>query len=133
VIADRFDFVFFMRNTAGNMPLETVTAEPDTITRPDTITDVTYTLLTEEELERPFRVIIQNDDVTPMEFVVMVLMGIFELTADRAVEVMLEAHTNGRAHVVTLPLKEAQDRVYTAQSIARESGYPLSFYLEPDS
>jgi ATP-dependent Clp protease adaptor protein ClpS len=109
------------------MPLDTAIAEPETTT------DVTYTLITDEELERPFRVIIQNDDVTPMEFVVMVLMGIFELTTDRAVEVMLEAHNNGRAHVVTLPLKEAQDRVYTAQSIARESGYPLSFYLEPDS
>ncbi len=31
-----------------------------------------------------------------------------------------------------LPYQEARDRVYAAHSVARELGYPLSFYLEPD-
>jgi ATP-dependent Clp protease adaptor protein ClpS len=78
-------------------------------------------------------VIIENDDVTPMDFVVLVLLTIFELDLDRAMNVMLEAHHKGRALVVTLPLEEAQQRVYRAKSLAREAGYPLSFYLEPDS
>jgi ATP-dependent Clp protease adaptor protein ClpS len=100
---------------------------------PKTTTDVEYVVITNEELERPYRVIIQNDDVTPMEFVVLVLLTIFELDFERAMEVMLEAHQKGRALVGTLPLEEAQQRVYEAQSRAREAGYPLSFYLEPDS
>lgn len=100
---------------------------------PKTTTDLEYVVITEEELERPYRVIIQNDDVTPMEFVVLVLLTIFELDFERAFEVMLEAHHNGRALVRTLPFEEAQQRVYDAQSRAREAGYPLSFYLEPDS
>ena len=74
----------------------------------------------------------QNDDVTPMVYVVLVLLNVFELDFDSAMTVMLEAHHKGRALVRTLPLEEAQQRVYAAQSLARAAGYPLSFYLEPD-
>lgn len=112
------------------MPVEMPTQTPETITRP-TI-DLELVVVGDEELEKPFRVIIQNDDVTPMEFVVAVLVTIFERSVDQAYEVMLDAHYNGRALVMVLPLKEAQDRVYAAQSVARDAGYPLSFYLEPD-
>ena len=68
---------------------------------PKTTTDVEYLVITNEELDRPYRVIIQNDDVTPMEFVVLVLLTIFGLDFERAVEVMLEAHQKGRALVGT--------------------------------
>ena len=111
------------------MPIETTTAHPKT----KTFIDVDYVVVSDEELERPYRVIIQNDDVTPQDFVILVLLIIFELPFPRAQSVMLEAHYHGRAYVMTLPLKEAQDRVYAAQSLARDSGYPLSFYLEPDA
>jgi ATP-dependent Clp protease adaptor protein ClpS len=100
---------------------------------PQTTTDTEYVIISDEDLERPYRVIIENDDVTPMEFVVLVLLSIFELDYDRAFRVMLEAHNKGHAYVVTLPFQEAQQRVYTAQSLARAEGYPLSFYLEPDA
>ena len=103
------------------------------VASPKTTTGVDYILISAEELERPYRVIIQNDDVTPMDFVVLVLLTIFELEIERAMSVMLDAHNNGRALVRTLPLEDAQQRVYSAQSLAREAGYPLSFYLEPDS
>lgn len=112
------------------MPTDTI-ATPD-ITTTTTI-DIEYVVVSDEELERPYRVIIQNDDVTPMDFVIAVLRLIFGLTMERATQVMFEAHHNGRAHVVTLPFQEAQERVYIAQSMARASDYPLSFYLEPDS
>jgi ATP-dependent Clp protease adaptor protein ClpS len=97
-----------------------------------TIPETTYVVVSQEDLEKPYRVIIENDDVTPMDFVVMVLLAIFGLDSDRAVVVMLEAHHKGRAHVITLPFEEARERVYQAHSVAREAGYPLSFYLEPD-
>jgi ATP-dependent Clp protease adaptor protein ClpS len=45
---------------------------------------------------------------------------------------MLRAHNEGQAHVATLPYEEATERVYEAHSVAREAGYPLTFYLEPD-
>jgi ATP-dependent Clp protease adaptor protein ClpS len=103
------------------------------IAPPKTTTDVEYIVISVDELERPYRVIIENDEITPMDFVVLVLLTIFELDIDRAMDVMLEAHHNGRALVVTLPFEDAQQRVYTAKSLAREAGYPLSFYLEPDA
>src|SRR5262249_17346349 len=112
------------------MSKQTTPAPPQTTTK--TITNTEYLVLSDEELERPYRVIIENDDVTPMEFVVAVLLTIFELSYEQAVEVMLEAHTTGHAYVVTLPFEEAQQRIYTAHSAAREAGYPLSFYLEPE-
>ncbi len=93
---------------------------------------VVFTVASDEELERPYRVIVQNDDVTPMDFVVFVLCAIFELPPTRAEQVMLTAHYEGRALVTVLPFQEAQDRVYQAHHLAREAGYPLTFYLEPD-
>jgi ATP-dependent Clp protease adaptor protein ClpS len=104
------------------------TALPPTKTIPST----EFVVATDEELERPYRVIIENDDVTPMDFVVLVLEMIFELDDARAQQVMLEAHNKGRALVVVLPYEDARQRVYTAKSLARQFGYPLSFYLEPD-
>jgi ATP-dependent Clp protease adaptor protein ClpS len=103
----------------------------DTDTKPRI--DAEYVIVDDAELERRYRVIIENDDITPMEFVEMVLVVIFELDSQRAFEVTLTAHNEGRAYVVTLPFEDARQRVYAAQSSAREAGYPLSFYLEPES
>jgi ATP-dependent Clp protease adaptor protein ClpS len=103
------------------------------IASPQTTTDTEYVVAPHEDLERPYRVIIENDDVTPMDFVVLVLLTIFELSYERAESVMYDAHVKGHAYVATFPFEEAQQRVYTAQSLARASGYPLSFYLEPDA
>jgi ATP-dependent Clp protease adaptor protein ClpS len=104
---------------------------PETITKP--AIDLEFVVVSDDELERPYRVIIENDDVTPMEFVELVLEQIFELDRTRATAVMLEAHYQNRALVGIYPYEDARDRVYAAHSIAREVGYPLSFYLEPDA
>ena len=90
--------------------------------------------ITEEEtrLEPPWNVFIHNDDVTPMDFVVHVLTGIFELDVQTAVDVMLRAHTSGVAYVCTLPKSEAEKRVGKAHFAAALEGYPLTFTLEPD-
>lgn len=102
-------------------------------TLPKTTTDLELVVVSDEELERPYRVIIENDDVTPMEFVVLVLLVIFELDMERAQEIMLTAHYEGEAYVVTLPYAEAKERVYQAHSLARQNNYPLSFYLEREA
>jgi ATP-dependent Clp protease adaptor protein ClpS len=104
------------------------TPEPDVIVTPTVI----FKVVEREDLEKPYRVIIENDDVTPMDFVVMVLRVFFGLAFQRAMGVMLTAHTEGRALVAVLPYEEAQERVYNAHHTAREAGYPLTFYLEPD-
>lgn len=104
----------------------------ETSTTTTTTIGVDYIVANEADLERPYRVIIENDDVTPMDFVVMVLRAIFGLPFNQAMRVMIEAHYRGRAYVASMPFQEAQERVYQAHSYAREAGYPLSFYLEPE-
>ena len=79
------------------------------------------------------RVLIHNDDVTPMDFVVRVLRSIFSLAEARAVEVMWEAHHTGVAHVVTEPLEKAEFHVEQARSLSRGRGWPLSFSIEPEN
>ena len=85
---------------------------------------------TETELEPMYSVIIHNDDVTPMDFVVEVLKQIFFLGNDRAAEIMLAAHIKGSAYVQSLPRMEAEKRVQHAHQAAGMQGYPLTFTVE---
>jgi len=86
----------------------------------------------DEALEPNYKVFIHNDDVTPMDFVVLVLQKIFELNPLEAEHVMLMAHITGMAYVTTLPLTEAQKRVGKAHFAASLEGYPLTFTIEPE-
>ena len=100
--------------------------QSDTVTRP--IEDVEQ----DEALEPLYRVLIHNDDVTPFDFVIVVLQKFFELTSLEAEHVTFVAHTSGIAYVATLPLKEAEKRVGKAHFAASLEGYPLMFTIEPE-
>ncbi len=80
--------------------------------------------------EPPYRIIIHNDNVTPMDFVLYILMTVFQLNNLHAVHVMYTAHYHGSAYVQTLPRPEAIRRVGMAQTSARLSGFPLGFTIE---
>ena len=79
-----------------------------------------------------YRVIIHNDEITPMDFVIDILMSIFMLPTANAAHVMYTAHLNGNAYVQTLPKSEAQRRINKAHFAARFKGYPLQFTMEPE-
>jgi ATP-dependent Clp protease adaptor protein ClpS len=83
-------------------------------------------------LEPLYRVIIHNDDVTPMDFVLHILRSVFLLDGLRALQVMYTAHYHGSAYVQTLPKSEAVERVGQAHMAARLSHYPLEFTVEPE-
>ena len=87
---------------------------------------------TETELEPLYRVIIHNDHVTPMDFVVEVLKSIFYLSVDKAAQIMFTAHYYGTAYVQTLAKSEAEKRIQRAHSEANNAGYPLKFTMEPE-
>jgi ATP-dependent Clp protease adaptor protein ClpS len=84
-------------------------------------------------LEPPYRVIIYNDDVTPMDFVMKILRSVFLLDSVRALQVMYTAHYQGNAYVQTLPRPEAIQRVGLAETSARLNHYPLQFSIEPEA
>jgi ATP-dependent Clp protease adaptor protein ClpS len=87
---------------------------------------------TETELEDLYRVIIHNDSITPMDFVVRVLTEIFFLGTPNAMEIMLKAHITGTAYVQTVSKSEAEKRIHKAHSLADAEGYPLQFSMEPE-
>ena len=86
----------------------------------------------ETDYEPLYRVIIHNDDVTPMDFVVRILERVFFVQGQAAVEIMLTAHYHGEALVQCVAKSEAQSRVARAQFAAGMEGYPLRFSIEPD-
>lgn len=101
-------------------------ALPDTEIVPETIE------ISEPTLEPLYRVLIHNDDVTPMDFVVSILERIFFVNAPDALKIMFTAHFRGMAYVQTLPKAEAQSRVAKAHFAAGLEGYPLHFSIEPE-
>jgi ATP-dependent Clp protease adaptor protein ClpS len=86
----------------------------------------------ETELEPLYRILIHNDHVTPMDFVVHILKTVFYLPNEKALDIMMTAHITGIAYVQTLPKSEAEKRINKAQTEAEFAGYPLHFSMEPE-
>ena len=103
-----------------------VLVQPEITVRPAEDAD------TEESLESPVRVLVHNDDITPFDFVIMVLQRFFVLASNDAEYVAWTAHTQGVALVAVLPLGEAQRKVGQAHFAASLEGYPLTFSIEPE-
>ena len=89
-------------------------------------------VISQTELAPRYRVIIHDDDVTPMDFVVGVLVDIFRLDMNGAAAVMLEAHNTGAALVGVWPLEQVEFLVDRAHATARTAKYPLTFTYEPE-
>ncbi|MDX1664237.1 MAG: ATP-dependent Clp protease adaptor ClpS [Candidatus Promineifilaceae bacterium] len=106
------------------------------MTTPTTTPDVEKEEALEEDQqadkEPPYKVLIHNDDVTPYDFVIAILIRIFQLTPIIAEHITYLAHTKGMALVQVLPKPEAEKRVGRAHFAARLEGFPLTFTLEPD-
>ena len=79
-----------------------------------------------------FRVLLVNDDYTPMEFVVMVLQRIFRLPHEQAIQIMLKVHTEGAGVCGVFTAEVAETRVREVLSLARESEHPLQCTMEPE-
>ena len=86
------------------------------------------------KLKRPqlFRVVLINDDYTPMEFVVTVLQRFFRLPHDDAVQIMLNVHTKGSGVCGVYPSEIAQTKVREVMNFAKENEHPLQCTMEPE-
>jgi len=96
------------------------------------IPDIEIIEETETEFEPLYRVIIHNDAVTPMDFVVHILKTVFYLSNDKAAQIMFTAHYYGSAYVQTLAKSEAEKRIQRAHTESNNGGYPLKFSMEPE-
>lgn len=79
---------------------------------------------------RHYRVIMHNDDFTPMDFVVELLRTYFHKDEVEAVHLMMMVHESGRASVGTYPRDIAASKVENATAKARQEGYPFRMTIE---
>lgn len=77
-----------------------------------------------------YRVILMNDDYTPMEFVVMILMGIFQKTQEDATKIMLNVHQNGVGVCGVYTFEVAETKVAQVLDAAKRGQHPLKCTLE---
>ena len=78
-----------------------------------------------------FKVLLLNDDYTPMDFVVMVLQKIFALSREKATQVMLKVHREGMGICGTFPKDVATTKVEQVVGYARRNQHPLQCVMEP--
>jgi ATP-dependent Clp protease adaptor protein ClpS len=77
-----------------------------------------------------FKVILLNDDYTPMEFVVVVLQKFFLMTREKATQVMLKVHREGMGLCGTYPKDVATTKVQQVVGYARKYQHPLQCVME---
>ena len=89
---------------------------------------------TRKKVSRPSRhkVLLYNDDYTPMEFVVQVLERIFEKSPSAATQLMLEIHKTGMGVAGVFVLEVAETKVVAVHRFAEERGYPLRAGVEKE-
>lgn len=78
----------------------------------------------------PYKVLILNDDYTPMEFVVLVLKRFFNMDIDEATRVMLHVHQKGVGVCGTFSYEVAETKVTQVMDFARKNEHPLQCTLE---
>ena len=79
-----------------------------------------------------FKVILYNDDYTPMEFVVQVLEKVFRKNPSAATQIMLQIHRGGMGVAGVYVLEIAETKSTTVQRMAEERGYPLRCGVEKE-
>ncbi|GAB4223110.1 MAG: ATP-dependent Clp protease adapter ClpS [Gammaproteobacteria bacterium] len=85
----------------------------------------------ELKVPRMFKVMMLNDDYTPMEFVVLVLQQFFAMNSDQANQVMWEVHTKGQAACGIYSYDIAETKLMQVHEYARDHEYPLLCKMEP--
>lgn len=89
---------------------------------------------TRDETRQPpmYRVLLHNDDYTTMEFVIEVLMLVFNKSPEKAATIMLNVHQKGVGVCGVYTHEMAETKVDAVHNLARESGHPLRCSMEQE-
>jgi ATP-dependent Clp protease adaptor protein ClpS len=89
---------------------------------------------TRDEIDEPpmYKVLLHNDDYTTMEFVVEILMLVFNKSPEEAVEIMLNVHQKGIGICGVYTYEVSETKVNTVHDLARENGFPLKCTMEEE-
>ena len=109
------------------LPPMTMASTPD-----DDEVDTGVATATRPKTKKPsnYKVLMLNDDYTPMEFVVHVLQRFFNMGIEDATRVMLQVHQNGVAVCGVFPYEVAETKVSQVMDAAKEHQHPLQCTLE---
>ena len=77
-----------------------------------------------------YKVLLLNDDFTPMDFVILVLQKFFSMDREQATRIMLKVHTEGRGICGVYPRDVAATKVEQVTAFARDHQHPLACVLE---
>ena len=77
-----------------------------------------------------FKVMLLNDDYTPMEFVILILQKFFSMTRERATQVMLKVHRDGIGVCGVYPKDVAATKVQQVAGFLRKHQHPLQCVME---
>ena len=81
---------------------------------------------------KKYKVVVLNDDYTPMDFVVAILMQIFRHSESQAMSLTLQIHNEGSAVAGIYNYEIAEQKGIEATGVARENGHPLQIKLESE-
>ena len=98
----------------------------------ETITKVRPSIDTTTLEPGKFKVVFYNDDSTPMEFVIAVLIKIFRHNENSAVSVTMQVHNDGSAVAGVYTYEVAEQKGVESTNLARKHGYPLIIKVEPE-
>ena len=100
----------------------------------DTIIEKKTTTTTTRKVKEPskYKVIVCNDDVTPVEFVVAMLVSVFKHEQRHAISLTLTIHNKGSAIAGIYSYEVAEQKVLDATNMARLNGYPLVVKMEAE-
>jgi ATP-dependent Clp protease adaptor protein ClpS len=79
-----------------------------------------------------YKVIVCNDDVTPVDFVVAMLISVFKHSQDTALEITLKIHHTGSGVAGLYSYEIAEQKTIDATNLARSHGWPLIIKSEPE-
>ena len=84
------------------------------------------------EVKKPslYRVVLLNDDYTPMEFVVMLMEKLFGMDREKATRIMLHIHTQGKGVCGTFTYEIAETKVAQVNEYSRSHQHPLLCNME---
>ena len=88
----------------------------------------------EDKVDEPpmYKVLLHNDNYTTMEFVVEVLIYIFNKSPEEAVRIMLNVHHSGIGLCGVYTYEVSETKVETVHTLAREHGFPLKCTMEKE-
>ncbi len=109
-------------------------AGPDEPDREDGDSEIGVVTKAKPKTKRPsmYKVLLLNDDYTPMEFVVHVLERFFGITHERALQLMLTVHNEGLAVVGVFTYEVAETKVTQVMDYARQHQHPLQCAMEKE-